>query len=417
MSFTEQLASQFKHLLQTSGSSSERAFREQAWEQYSRLGLPSRSSEAWKYSSLNALTRSAWDLAPRTQIVPAAAAALHDQWASKFDVLIVVNGELCGVPPAGVVPLKFDDLRDVEYEDGWIGLSAAVARPGFDLTIAPGVKRVRPLLVIHAMTAEKAWAPSLHRISLGAGAQAEIAEVYLGGRADYMRSEITVARMDRAARLTWVRLQYEDMGANHFSDVQCHLGESADLNMTQINGGAVWSRSTFRADIHGEGAHAHIGGLTFARQQQQCDQRVEVRHRAGNTTSAQLFKGVLKDRARGVLNGKIYIARNAQKVVSSQLNHNLLLSSQAEADTKPELEIYADDVKANHGASIGRLDEDKVFYLMSRGITRRAAQQMLAHAFVTDVLMKIPSAALLQFAQAGVDRILPEFSGDMEAKV
>ena len=95
---------------------------------------------------------------------------------------------------------------------------------------------------------------------------------------------------------------------------------------------------------------------------------------AGHTSSSQLFKGILKDRARGVLNGKIYIAQNAQKVSSSQLNHNLLLSPGAEADTKPELEIYADDVKANHGASIGRLDEDKMFFLMSRGIRRDEAQ-------------------------------------------
>jgi Fe-S cluster assembly protein SufD len=134
----------------------------------------------------------------------------------------------------------------------------------------------------------------------------------------------------------------------------------------------------------------------------------------GLSESSQLFKGVLKDTARGVLNGKIYIAKDAQKVSSMQLNHNLLLSKGAEADTKPELEIYADDVKANHGASIGRLDEDKVFYLMSRGIPRALAQQMLAHAFVGDVLMKIGPRLLRRFADACVHGWLPDFSADIE---
>jgi Fe-S cluster assembly protein SufD len=125
----------------------------------------------------------------------------------------------------------------------------------------------------------------------------------------------------------------------------------------------------------------------------------------------------LKDSARGVLNGKIVIERDAQKVVSSQLNHNLLLSKTAEADTKPELEIYADDVKANHGASVGRMDEEKLFYLMSRGIPRSQAQEMLAHAFVGDVLMKIDTPLLYQFADENVRGWLPDFMGGLEAGV
>ena len=106
----------------------------------------------------------------------------------------------------------------------------------------------------------------------------------------------------------------------------------------------------------------------------------------------------VRDNSRGILNGKIYIAHGADKVYSSQLNHNLLLSPGAEADTKPELEVYADDVKANHGASVGRLDEDKLFYLLSRGIAHAEAEQMLAHAFTADVLMKIGDSKLKRFA-------------------
>jgi len=129
----------------------------------------------------------------------------------------------------------------------------------------------------------------------------------------------------------------------------------------------------------------------------------------GHTVSSQLFKGILKDRARGVLNGKIYIGPKAQKVASSQLNHNLLLSPTAEADTKPELEIYADDVKANHGATVGRMDGEKLFYLLSRGLPLHESRQMLARAFVDEVLMKIASRSSRQFVQSRMESLLRDF--------
>ncbi len=417
MNFSEGLEAQYKDALIKSEGAEERAFREHAWAQFARLGLPDRKNEAWKYSSIAGLTRSAWPLAPASLDIPDSALELISKWKARFEVLIVINGEPRGMAPEGVSVLNFSTRDRIEYEDGWIGLSAALARPGFELRVGRNVKLERPLLVAHVQTGERALSPSLHRVLIADGASAEIAEVFLGESADYFRSTITVADLGAGARLEWLRVQYEDSAANHFSETQCQLGEGAKLFQAQINGGAAWSRSTLRAEIHGEGAEAHIGGLTFARSAQHCDQRVEIRHLAPNTVSQQLFKGVLKDRARGVLNGKIYIAKGAQKVLSSQLNHNLLLTPMAEADTKPELEIFADDVKANHGASVGKLDEDKVFYLMSRGITRADARHMLAEAFVADVLMKIPGAASRALAEASVARILPDFAGEMEASV
>jgi Fe-S cluster assembly protein SufD len=434
MSFTEALESQYKAALVRSEGADERAFREHAWAQYSRLGLPDRKTETWKYSSLAALTRGPWDLAAPSIDIPERAVAMIARWNEIFDIMLVVNGEPRGLPPAGVSVLNFTPSDRVWFEDGWIGLSAALARPGFELRVARNVRLKKPLLFLHVQTGGKAMAPSLHRIVLSEGARAQVAQAFVGsggpgfdantgGAAaagadeNYLRTEITLADLGDRAELDWVRVQFDDAGSNHFSEVQCRLGEDAKLYQTQLNAGAAWNRSTLRAEIQGERAEAHIGGLTFARGSQHCDQRVEVRHLAPNTISHQLFKGVLKDRARGVLNGKIYIHRGAQKVVSSQLNHNLLLTPMAEADTKPELEIYADDVKANHGASIGKLDEDKVFYLMSRGITRAKAQQMLAEAFVADVLMKIPSKKLRYFANKAVHKVLPDFSTGMEAKV
>lgn len=442
MKFNEAIESQYKSALIRSEAVGERAFRENAWAQYTRLGLPDRKTETWKYTSLTGVTRAEWPLASESIQVPAEALELVARWKDLFDVLILVNGEPRGMPPAGVSVLNFSSAHRVEFEDGWIGLSAALARPGFELHVGSGVVLPKPLLIVHSYSGERGLSPSLHRISLEPGARAEIAEVFLGGHpaagaaivssagesqsiragADtnsrsYFRSEITLAELGAGAELSWLRIQNEGTEAHHFSDVQCQLSEDAKLHSVQINGGAAWSRSTLRAEITGERAEAYVSGITFARGAQHSDQRVEIRHLAGNTISQQLFKGVLKDRSRGILNGKIYIAKGAQKVASSQLNHNLLLSPQAEANTKPELEIYADDVKANHGASIGRMDEDRMFYLMSRGITRAAAQHMLARAFVNDVLMKMPSSALFKIGEEAVESILPDFSVELEAGV
>lgn len=422
MKFTEAIESQYKNALIRSEAVGERAFRENAWAQYSRLGLPDRKTESWKYTSLTAVTRAEWPLASESIQIPAEALELVARWKNEYDILILVNGEPRGMPPAGVSVLNFSAAHRVEFEDGWIGMSAALARPGFELRVGQGVTLAKPLLVVHSYSGERGLSPSLHRISLETGARAEIAEVFLGGGSTeasdaYFRSEITLAELGAGAELSWLRIQQEGAEAHHFSDVQCQLSEDAKLHSVQINGGAVWSRSSMRAEITGERAEAYINGITFARGTQHSDQRVEVRHLAGNTISQQLFKGVLKDRSRGVLNGKIYIAKGAQKVASSQLNHNLLLTPLAEANTKPELEIYADDVKANHGASIGRMDEERMFYLMSRGITRAAAQHMLARAFVNDVLMKMPSSILFKLGEEAVESILPHFSVELEAGV
>lgn len=422
MKFTEAIESQYKSALIRSEAVGERAFRENAWAQYTRLGLPDRKTESWKYTSLTAVTRAEWPLASESIQIPTEALELVARWKNEYDILILVNGEPRGMPPSGISVLNFSAAHRVEFEDGWIGMSAALARPGFELRVGRDVTLAKPLLIVHSYSGERGLSPSLHRISLEPGARAEIAEVFLGGSSaevsgTYFRSEITLAELGAGAELSWMRIQQEGAEAHHFSDIQCQLSEDAKLYSVQINGGAIWSRSSMRAEITGERAEAYINGITFARGAQHSDQRVEVRHLAGNTISQQLFKGVLKDRSRGVLNGKIYIAKGAQKVASSQLNHNLLLTPLAEANTKPELEIYADDVKANHGASIGRMDEERMFYLMSRGITRAAAQHMLARAFVNDVLMKMPSSILFNLGEEAVESILPHFSVELEAGV
>jgi Fe-S cluster assembly protein SufD len=180
--------------------------------------------------------------------------------------------------------------------------------------------------------------------------------------------------------------------------------------MTQLNFGGKWHRNAIRVNIGGEGAQAHLNGLTLGAGQQHFDQRVVVQHSVGQSESTQLFKGVLQDQAKSTLNGKIFIAKDAQKVASQQYNHNLLLSTGAEANSKPELEVYADDVKANHGATVGQMDTAKLFYLESRGIPREQAKQLLAQAFCSDVLMKVEHRAKRKLAERFTKENLSKFA-------
>lgn len=433
MNFAGRAETHFKHLI-AGVAGGEKAFRQEAWDRYAQLGLPARKSEAWKYTTLNTANWDSWDLSPSaapngargtasttgTSHLPAVATQLISTWGGEFSLVFTVNGvlraDLSTLDARYLLPLDFSTLK-LNYADGWSGLTSALARPCVVLDVPAGEHVDKPVLIVHTQTSASTWCPSVNHIRLGTGASLQLAEIHVGVDAPYLRSEIVLCELGAGASLSWTRIQQEEIGPMHFSEVQSRLAADASLNLTQLHGGSAWCRSSLRAEILGERASAHLSGLTFARGRQHIDQRVEVRHVKGLSESAQLFKGVLKDHARGVLNGKILIERDAQKVSSIQMNHNLLLSPTAEADTKPELEIYADDVKANHGASIGRLDEAKVFYLMSRGINRALAQQMLAHAFVGDVLMKISSLPLRRFADACVKSWLPEFSAEMENSI
>ena len=414
MTFLERATATYQDRLR-GATGPEAAFRARAWAEFESRGLPARSHEAWRYSSITAVTgvRGADVVAGDSTLPSPAVIELRERWRGEFDVLVVIDGRLrrdqsviAADLDQAIGPAHFD--HQPTLGDGFSSLVTAVSVAGLRLTLPPGQRLARPVLILHAQSAGAAWSPTLNQIELGENAELDLAVVHLG-EGEYLRSEVTHVTLARGAQLTWVRLNQEDRRARHFSETSVTLAADATLNVAQINAGGAWTRASMLATVDGPGAAANMLGLMFGRDLQHIDQRIEVRHLAANTSSVQLFKGVLRDRARGILNGKIFIAPGAQKVSSSQTNHNLLLSPGAEANTHPELEIYADDVKANHGASIGRLDEDRIFYLTSRGLRRDLAQRMLAQAFVADVLMKITSPKLRRLAESRVEDFLPEF--------
>ncbi len=374
----------------------ERRFRERAWERMEKLGWPGRKSETWRYTTLAPVERHGGD---PVAVVPELPASLESRLTSLESDFIVIR------PGAKLSSPQFT-VRDAEFTSEYLGedavsnLSAAVAWPGTEIEIAAGAEVSKPLLLVKYQQAEAGWRSAFHRVVVNAGAKVQVAELLVGENVPYLRTDLTQIKVADKARIHWLRIQKEGLKAHHFSETQIELNEGSGFHFTQWNEGAGWVRSQILCELRGRGAEANVQGLTFGSSEQQIDQRVVVSHHSGETASSQLFKGVYKDRSRGVFNGKIYIAQDAQKVDSKQLNQNLLLGPGAEVNTKPELEIYADDVKANHGASVGRLDEEKIFYLRSRGIPPEQVESLLSQAFVTDVIMKIPDSGLRRLLES-----------------
>lgn len=425
MNFTD-AASSLYHARLSSSLNEERAFRERAWEGFVGLNLPSKRDEAWRYTSLALEEWTPWlqgsvDQALIHKELSSEILAYLRFWSQQFDLVVLIDGllsqEHTSLHRRYLKPVDFATLNH-GYTDGWSALNCALGQPGFRIEIPAGAVLDRPVLLVHVQLSDQRWNPSVNQIVLDRDSQLNLAELFVGSEGNrYLRTNINSVRLAQSSVLNWIRVQREVKSAFCYSEIHGQIAASSRFGFVQFNGGATWSRSCVNLDLLGEQAEACLSGLTFAAGEQFSEQQVRVRHEKGMNSSSQLFKSVLKDRARGVMNGKIYIAQGAQKVSSSQLNHNLLLSRTAEADTKPELEIYADDVKANHGASVGRLDENKLFYLMSRGISRSESMQLLARAFAEDILMRIESRPLRNFAESSVNEWLADFSYEMEKVV
>lgn len=199
----------------------------------------------------------------------------------------------------------------------------------------------------------------------------------------------TLVIVKKGAQLTHVRVQLENSEAIHLNHVSTKVDRDGSYNSLVLNLGAKFNRTDLSVELKAPGANTHVNGLYALKDSQFSDFHTHVHHQAPNTESDQLYKGILDNTSHGVFNGRIQVDQAAQLIRSSQLNKNLLLSKLAHIDTEPQLMIHADDVKCSHGATIGNLDEDQVFYFQSRGISEEKAKKMLSHAFANDVFMKI----------------------------
>ena len=398
-----------------------RALRTRGLARYEADGLPTRKTEAWRYTNLNRLTEAGYvpaELAPTPAVdgVPLSVPVLDGY------TVVLVNGRMRadlsrladlprGVRVAGLADVIEHDPAAVQPHLGsasalegmpLAALNTAYLADGLFVHAAAGVVLDRP---VHVISVGAGGAPAVvfhprHLVVLEAGAVATVVETHVGSGA-YFANSVAELIIGEGAALSHCKLQDEAPAAVNLSATFVDLAPRAGYDAFTLQLGAALARQEVRAHLGGREADVRLAGVTLATDGQHMDTTTLVDHAAPAGRSRQTFKVVLDGAARGVFQGKVLVRPAAQKTDAHQLNRNLLLSPRAEVDAKPELEIYADDVKCSHGAATGTLDDDALFYLMSRGIHADAARRMLVEAFLTDVLDGIGPVAVRE-AYTGV---------------
>lgn len=402
--------------------------RREALEAVVERGLPTARNELWKYTPLRALAQRQYLAGDDEAASRAVDDALLPEEAGARAVFVngVFRPDLSKLEslPEGVAlqslssalgeqpePLRFLlAARSDDGDDGFTLLNRALAADGLILRVAPGVRIDEPLHVVHVgVAAQGAAAWHLRSfIELGEGASLGIVEHHVGEpAAGHLANLVREIHVRERAHLDWTSVQCAGTEASVFRRSDIRLHDDAALDFHALELGGKLARHELRIDLAGVRARFRSRGAFVLHGRQHADTEVLVTHRGRDTASDSLWRGVADDRARGVVHGRILVMPGADGADGSFYNKNLLLSPSAEIDTRPALEIYADEVKANHGAAVGQLDENMLFYLRSRGIAPDVARRMLVQAFCAVTLDGIRPASLRERCGALLDAQLP----------
>jgi Fe-S cluster assembly protein SufD len=399
--------------------------RERGLARFAETGFPSRRGEDWRYIDLR-------PLADRPMLPADAGGEMDDGAQAKLAEiglagatarLVFVDGRydaalsattdlpdgLRFYPMAEAIAARPDLVRAL-LEDGagepFAALNAAFFADGFVVEAAPGVRCDRPIEVVHLASGKHRG--SVHTRSLvvlGDGSCVSLVESFAGA-GDYWRNDVAALRLGTAAELTHVRLVTEADAAVHLDAVAARLAERAHLDMFVLLLGGRTVRHEVTITGEGEDARCDLNGAFIVSDRQEANIVTTIDHRAPGGQSRELIKGVAAGRAHGAFQGRIIVRPGAQKTDAQQLSRNLIVGRRAAIDAKPELEIDADDVKCSHGAAIGDLDENALFYLRARGIPEQEARRMLIDAFIRDAVALVAAPDVREHLLAQIGRRL-----------
>ena len=373
-------------------------------------GYPTPKDEAWRYTNLEPLL--AQGFAP----AQGEGTAVAETNLTGFlipgldaDRVVLVNGRFMpglsrlGELPPGVLigglreilEREPDRVRDYlaqvvpEERSPFSALNTAAMDDGVVLMLAEGIRLERPIELLHVSVGggETRLTHPRHLVVLGRGAQAEVVERYVSlGEGLYCNNLVLELHLGEGARLQHHRVQEESPNAFHLSGLYLQLGAGSGYRGTNMAFGASWSRTELHVRFGGEGAECEISGLYLAGERQLVDFHLDVLHEVPGCASRENFKGILYGRGRAVFDGRVYVHQYAQKTDAHLSNANLILSRNAEVDTKPQLEINADDVKCSHGTTVGQIEPGMLFYLRARGIPEPKAREMLCLGFAEEII-------------------------------
>lgn len=391
-----------------------RAARRGALERFAITGLPSMQYDDWKYTNIAPIERRAFRPAAAASRAASAGQLRHVALPGAH-ALVFVNGHFsadlsdsAGLPdgvravslalalPADTGAIGGHFAAEGEQGlGGFSALNAAFWTDGAYVELAAGVTLAAPIHLLYVSTEPELALYPRTLVRAGPGARATIVEHYVGlDRAACLTNASTRIVADTAAAIEHVRLQQESAQSFHVGTTHVRQGPASSVASFDIALGALLARHDIAVFLDGERGQATLGGLYLAGGRQHIDHHSRVEHASPGCRSRELYKGVLDGAARAVFHGRVVIHAQTQRSDARQANHHLLLSRQAEVDTRPELEIHADDVQCSHGATVGQLDPEQLFYLRTRGVGAAAAQTMLTHAFASEVIGMIDSAPL-----------------------
>ncbi|WP_419418941.1 Fe-S cluster assembly protein SufD [Legionella sp. D16C41] len=391
------------------------SLQKQALEDFNYFGFPTRKQEEWKYTALDSFLQQRFhnrlplDSFCQDKLV-------HNLPPAGLGITIC-NGQIVKLDelslqlPKGVIILPLLEAvkaypekvkpylaQLLKHEHGFQALNTAFLQTGLFIYLPENVHLTQPLLLTHWQDEQEQGIYPRHLVIAEANSQATIIETF-NGQADssYLTNTVTEIYLAKQAKLVHYKIQNESKSAFHIGHLAVKQALESQFESHSISLGGRLVRSDVSIYLVEEEAKSVMNGLYLPNDNQHIDHHTTVYHQVPNCQSDQDYKGILAGRSRAVFNGKVIVAKHAQHTQARQQNKNLLLSAQAEVDTKPQLEIFANDVVCSHGATVGQLDEEALFYLATRGISRMQAKLYLVHAFAAENLSQIPHTEIREW--------------------
>ena len=395
--------------------------REHALERFLQRGFPGTRDEDWRYVNLRPLGRRRFSLAAPTASLDGAGIDRLALAGINGHRLVFIDGRLSrelsdggGMDGLRLGPVDGTTIPAPQAGDdgsAFSDLSTAFLGEGCVIDIAAGCSLEKPLYLLFASTSSEQAVMSHPRVmlKLGKAASASLVEHHVSVAEDENLFNIALdLELAAGAGLSHTRIQDASQRSFHIGRIAVdQQRDSRYQNHNIVLGGAI-GRTDLEVRLRESGAEVLLNGLLMGHGKQQLDTHTRVDHLAPNTHSRETYRGVMDGSSRGVFNGKVIVHPDAQKIEAHQSSNNLLLSEKAEIDTKPELEIYADDVKCSHGATVGQLDNDAMFYLLTRGIDTETARGLLVFAFADDVVAQLPMGEVRQAMERRIVGRLPD---------
>jgi Fe-S cluster assembly protein SufD len=375
-----------------------------ASEDFQRRAFPTRKDEEWKYTSLDGFLQQSFT--PPSEMADSEARV--NPLIPLGHQLAIHNGKVTDVShfidklPKGVIIAPMlqalvehaDKIKPylgnvLSHEHGFHDLTLAALQTGVFIYVPKDVIIAEPIVLAHWQDKTHQATHARHLFVAEEGAEATIIETYHGEKA-YLTNTVTEVHLAARSKFTHYKIQCDSSEAFHIGHLAVQQASNSEFYSHSLSLGGRLARSDLTLNLQEQNAQCLMNGIYIPHDQQHVDHHTTVHHLVPDCQSTQDYKGILLGKSRAVFNGKVVVAKDAQHTCAAQQNKNLLLSSQAEVDTKPQLEIFADDVICSHGATVGQLDEDALFYMATRGIGRQDASRYLIEAFAADNLRLIP---------------------------